>query len=44
LKQRLGEDGMTVVASTPDEFTQFLKRESAKFGRVIETAGIKGSL
>jgi tripartite-type tricarboxylate transporter receptor subunit TctC len=44
LKQRLGEDGMTVVASTPDDFAQFLKRESAKFGRVIETAGIKGSL
>lgn len=44
LKQRLGEDGMTVVAGTPDAFAQFLQRESAKFNRVIETAGIKGSL
>jgi tripartite-type tricarboxylate transporter receptor subunit TctC len=44
LRQRLGEDGMTVVASTPDAFTQFLKRETAKYGRVIEAAGIKGSL
>ena len=44
LKQRLGEDGMTVVASTPEAFAQFLQRESAKFNRVIETAGIKGSL
>ena len=44
LKQRLGEDGMTVVASTPDEFTQFLKAETAKYNRVIETAGIKGTL
>jgi tripartite-type tricarboxylate transporter receptor subunit TctC len=44
LKQRLGEDGMTVVASTPDAFVQFLKRETAKYGRVIEAAGIKGSL
>ena len=44
LKQRLGEDGMTVVASTPDEFTRFLKVETAKYNRVIETAGIKGTL
>ena len=44
LKQRLGEDGMTVVASTPDEFTQFLRAETAKYNRVIETAGIRGTL
>ena len=44
LKQRLGDDGMTVVASTPDEFAQFLRRETAKYNRIIETAGIKGSL
>lgn len=35
---------MTVLASTPDAFTQFLKRETAKYGRVIEAAGIRGSL
>ena len=44
LKQWLGEDGMTVVASTPDEFMRFLKVETAKYNRVIETAGIKGTL
>ncbi|MDB5862692.1 MAG: hypothetical protein JWO70_498 [Betaproteobacteria bacterium] len=44
LKQRLGDDGMTVVASSPEAFTEFLKRETAKYGRVIDTAGIKGSL
>ena len=35
---------MTVVASTPGEFAEFLARETAKFTRVIETAGIKGTL
>jgi tripartite-type tricarboxylate transporter receptor subunit TctC len=44
LKQRLSDDGMTVVASTPEAFTQFLRQETAKYGRVIEAAGIKGSL
>ena len=44
LRQRLSEDGMTVVASTPEAFTQFLRQETAKYGRVIEAAGIKGSL
>ena len=44
VKQRLSEDGMTVVASTPDQFVQFLKRETSKYNRVIESAGIRGSL
>jgi tripartite-type tricarboxylate transporter receptor subunit TctC len=44
LTSRLADDGMTVVASTPGEFADFLARETAKFARVIETAGIKGSL
>jgi tripartite-type tricarboxylate transporter receptor subunit TctC len=44
LQQRLAGDGMTVVASTPDAFAQFLKRETAKYNRVIESAGIKGTL
>jgi tripartite-type tricarboxylate transporter receptor subunit TctC len=44
LKQRLADDGMTVVASTPDAFAQFLRRETAKFNRVIDSAGIKGSM
>ena len=44
LRSRLAEDGMTVVAGTPEQFAEFLARETAKFSRVIETAGIKGSL
>jgi tripartite-type tricarboxylate transporter receptor subunit TctC len=44
LKRRLADDGMSVVASTPEQFMQFLKRETAKYNKVIESAGIKGSL
>jgi len=44
LQSRLAQDGMTVVAGTPEEFAEFLKRETVKFARVIETAGIKGTL
>jgi len=44
LKNRLAQDGMTVVASTPEEFGEFLMREMSKYARVIETAGIKGTL
>jgi tripartite-type tricarboxylate transporter receptor subunit TctC len=44
LKKRMDEDGMVVVASSPDEFRDFFARESQKFARVIETAGIKGTL
>ena len=44
LRNRLADDGMTVDASTPEQFAEFLTRETAKFTRIIETAGIKGSL
>jgi tripartite-type tricarboxylate transporter receptor subunit TctC len=44
LTSRLADDGMTVVASTPERFGEFLARETDKFTRVIEAAGIKGSL
>jgi len=44
LQKRLAQDGMTVVASTPGEFAEFLTRETAKFALVIEAAGIKGTL
>ena len=44
LTARLAQDGMTVVASTPEQFAAFLARETAKFSRVIEAAGIRGTL
>jgi tripartite-type tricarboxylate transporter receptor subunit TctC len=44
IKQKMYNEGMTVVASTPEQFTAFLARETAKYNRVIEAAGIKNSL
>jgi tripartite-type tricarboxylate transporter receptor subunit TctC len=44
LTSRLADDGMTVVASPPERFAEFLARETDKFTKVIEAAGIKGSL
>jgi tripartite-type tricarboxylate transporter receptor subunit TctC len=43
LKERLAGEGMTVVASTPDQFVEFLARETAKYNRIIQSAGIKNS-
>ena len=43
LKERLAGEGMTVVASTPEDFVVFLARETAKYNRIIQTAGIKNS-
>ncbi|MGQ0525562.1 MAG: tripartite tricarboxylate transporter substrate binding protein [Betaproteobacteria bacterium] len=44
LKKRMDQDGMVVVASTPEQFREFFARETQKFSKVIETAGIKGTL
>ncbi len=43
LKERLAGEGMTVVGSTSEQFIEFLARETAKYNRIIQTAGIKGS-
>lgn len=40
----LSAQGMVVEASTAEHFAEFLKRETAKYLRVIEAAGIKGTL
>lgn len=42
LKERLAGEGMTVVGSTAEQFVEFLASETAKFNRIIQTAGIKG--
>ncbi|MND07133.1 Tripartite tricarboxylate transporter family receptor [compost metagenome] len=44
LRERLAQDGMTVVASTPEQLAQFLARETTKYAKVIEVAGIRGTL
>jgi tripartite-type tricarboxylate transporter receptor subunit TctC len=41
MKERIAADGMTAIASTPEQFAQFLVRETAKYTRIIEAAGIK---
>jgi tripartite-type tricarboxylate transporter receptor subunit TctC len=40
-KEKLSAIGMTVVASTPEQFAQTIKDDSVKFGRIIKSAGIK---
>jgi len=44
IRQKLYNEGMTVVASTPEQFNAFLAHETAKYNRIIESAGIKSSL
>ncbi len=44
IKQKMYNEGMTVVASTPEQFNDFLTRETAKYNRIIDSAGIKSSL
>ena len=41
VKQRFGELGVDAVSSTPQEFGAFMKREQAKYARLIQEAGIK---
>ena len=43
MKERMASEGMTVVGSTPEQFVEFLARETAKFNRIIQAAGIKAS-
>jgi tripartite-type tricarboxylate transporter receptor subunit TctC len=44
IKQKMYNEGMSVVASTPERFGEFLASETAKYNRIIESAGIKSSL
>jgi tripartite-type tricarboxylate transporter receptor subunit TctC len=43
VKERLAADGMTVVGSTPEQFAEFLDRETAKYAQIIQAAGIRAS-
>jgi tripartite-type tricarboxylate transporter receptor subunit TctC len=43
LKERLAGEGMTTVASTPEQFVEFLAKETAKYNRIIKSAGIQNS-
>jgi tripartite-type tricarboxylate transporter receptor subunit TctC len=41
MRERLAADGMTVVASAPEQFTAFLRSEIAKYARIVQAAGLK---
>jgi len=41
LRKLMAAGGMTVVASTPEQFIDFLARESVKYAEVIRMAGVK---
>jgi tripartite-type tricarboxylate transporter receptor subunit TctC len=41
VRQRLLNDGAEPVGSSPDEFAAYLRSETAKWAKVIQTAGIK---
>lgn len=43
-RRKLHDNGADVVASTPEEFAAFLVRETAKYSRVIDFAGIRNSI
>lgn len=40
LKERFAARGVELVASSPEEFTAFLKSEKEKWSKVIRDAGI----
>jgi tripartite-type tricarboxylate transporter receptor subunit TctC len=42
LRTRLVDVGADPVASTPEDYTAFIQSEIAKWGKVIQSAGIKG--
>jgi len=41
LSERLTRDGADIIAGTPQEFSAYLKSETAKWSKVIKQAGIK---
>jgi tripartite-type tricarboxylate transporter receptor subunit TctC len=41
MQERLARDGLTVVASTPEEFAQEVARDTEKYGKVIRALGIQ---
>lgn len=44
IKDKMSNEGMSVVASTPEQFAELLARETAKYSRIIESAGLRNSV
>lgn len=43
MTEKFYSDGVSVVASTPEQFHDFLTQETQKFAKIIQSAGIKAS-
>ncbi len=43
IRDRLVNEGATVVASTPDEFTAFLKKEMATNAKIVQVSGMNAT-
>ncbi len=41
VRQRLLNDGAEPIGSSPEEFSAYLRSETAKWAKVIQAAGIK---
>jgi tripartite-type tricarboxylate transporter receptor subunit TctC len=41
MQDRLARDGLTPVASTPEEFAKEVARDTEKYGKVIRALGIE---
>jgi tripartite-type tricarboxylate transporter receptor subunit TctC len=40
-RKTLGADGVLIVASSPEDFSRYIKSEMAKWANVVKAAGIK---
>ena len=40
-KQRAAELGVDLISSTPEEFSAFIKTETAKWAKVVKNAGLE---
>jgi len=41
VKERFASQGLETVGSTPEQFREHIKRETAKYAKIIKAAGIK---
>ena len=41
LKERLANAGVEPLTNTPDQFAEFIKSETVRYGKVVKSAGIK---
>ena len=39
--KRLTEQGIEIIAGTPEEYTAFIKAETARWGAVVKASGAK---